>query len=381
MKRLVTCESVRKGHPDKLCDRISDSILDAFLREDPNAQCGIEVMAANDRIIIAGEVSSERIPNIVHIVDSTWEAKHVVTEVGYDKYKFTFENLIHSQSEDIRNAVIPNNNDVMAGDQGLIFGYATNETPEMLPLPLVLAHRLCRAADYFMGNNPDSGILPDGKAQVTVEYENGKFSIMKIILSIQHEDRLSHNDICILAMNYILPEAFIDYDYSEAIILINPSGRFVIGGPVGDVGLTGRKIIVDSYGGVVPHGGGAWSGKSPQKVDRSAAYMARYVAKNIVAAGLADRCLVSLSYAIGVAEPVAVDIDTYGTGVVEDHYILSAITELCDFTPMGIIGKLGLNAPIYTPTSSYGHFSDSRYPWEQTDMAESLRIAVIGDED
>jgi S-adenosylmethionine synthetase len=371
MKKQITCESVRRGHPDKLCDRISDAILDHYIEADPVAHCGVEVMAANKTIILAGEISSKSDHNAINI------ARQAIESIGYKSSDFDFQDLINSQSPDIRQGVDLDDGEVGAGDQTTCVGYATNETPEMLPLPFVLAQKMCKVADEYATANPDCGILPDGKGMVTVGYDivDGETvtSIDKILLSLQHSEELAQSDVRSIVTKYILPKALEGYDYSNADILVNPTGRFVIGGPNGDCGLTGRKIVVDNYGCLVPTGGGCFSGKSPQKVDRSAAYMARYIAKNIVAAGLGSECTVTLSYAIGVAQPVSVDIKLDGMSNSKAQAIATAVCGLIDLTPKGIIDKFKLRRPIYTPTSAYGHFGHSEYPWEKTDIAESLK--------
>lgn len=374
MKRYLTSESARKGHPDKLCDLISDSILDACLKEDPMSRVAVETMATAGNIIVAGELTTKADVDIREI------ARNTLRDAGYSPGRYTLHVLVHPQSEDIKRGV--NNaietrfraeEDTGAGDQGTMYGYATDETEELMPLPLVLSSFIVRTIDELWGIGKIQGIGPDGKAQVTVEYEDDRPErISSVVVSVQHDEEKSHEslkaDIMDILMN--LPSGISIDDDTE--ILINPSGRFVLGGPEADTGLTGRKIIADTYGGIAPHGGGAFSGKDPTKVDRSAAYMARAIARNIVKAGIASCCLVSLSYAIGKAEPTAVNIDTYGTGMAPDDEIRDAVLRAFDLRPSAIIKELGLREPIYAATASYGHFLGD-FPWERHDrMAELM---------
>ena len=372
MTRLRTAESVCAGHPDKLCDFISDSVLDECLRLDPLAHVACECMAARSTIIVAGEILCAHLSKL----DVEAIVKEALRKVGYDPGAFMIQNLLHHQSADIADAV----SDGGAGDQGTVYGYATNETPECLPLPLVLAHRICEALDAMHEVIPS--LLPDGKAQVTLEYDFGKaIRVKTVVVSAQHKAKLSQKELREIVLYDVLLAAFHNsplYFDDTTEILVNPSGRFVIGGPEGDSGLTGRKLMVDTYGGFAPHGGGAFSGKDPSKVDRSGAYMARYIAKNIVAAKLADRCDVAISYAIGVAEPVAVDIDTHCTGVFDDEQLSAAVRRVFDLRPAAIIEGLGLRAPIYAPTACYGHFGRSEFPWERPDRVAQLLDAVKG---
>ena len=377
MKRYITSESVRKGHPDKLCDLISDSILDACLREDPMSRVAVETMATAGNIIVAGELTTKAKVNIENITRNT------LRDAGYSPYRYTLHILVHPQSEDIKKGVdnaletrLTTEEDTGAGDQGTMYGYATDETEELMPLPLVLSSFIVRTIDELWKIGKIQGIGPDGKAQVTVEYEdNCPERISSVIVSVQHGEEKSHEslkaDIMDILMN--LPSGISIDDDTE--ILINPSGRFVLGGPEADTGLTGRKIIADTYGGIAPHGGGAFSGKDPTKVDRSAAYMARAIARNIVEAGIASRCLVSLSYAIGKAEPTAVNIDTYGTGMAPDDEIRDAVIRAFDLRPSAIIRELGLREPIYAKTASYGHFLGD-FPWERHDRMAELMEAL-----
>ena len=377
MKRYITSESVRKGHPDKLCDLISDSILDACLMEDPMSRVAVETMATAGNIIVAGEITTETDLNIEETV------RNILRDAGYSPERYTLHVLVHPQSEDIRKGVdnaietrLTDEEDTGAGDQGTMYGYATDETEELMPLPLVLSSFIVRTTDELWKLGKVHGIGPDGKAQVTVEYEDDRPErISSVVVSVQHDEAKSLEslkaDIMDILMN--LPSGISIDDDTE--ILINPSGRFVLGGPEADTGLTGRKIIADTYGGIAPHGGGAFSGKDPTKVDRSAAYMARAIARNIVEAGIASRCLVSLSYAIGKAEPTAVNIDTYGTGMAPDDEIRAAVIRTFDLRPSAIIRELGLRNPIYAATGAYGHFLGD-FPWEKYDRMADLMEAL-----
>ena len=377
MKRYITSESVRKGHPDKLSDLMSDSILDACLREDPMSRVAVETMATAGHIIVAGELTTKAKVDIEDITRNT------LRDAGYSPDRYTLHVLVHPQSEDIKRGVdnaietrLTAEEDTGAGDQGTMYGYATDETEELMPLPLVLSSFIVRTIDELWRIGKIQGIGPDGKAQVTVEYEDERPErISSVVVSVQHDEGKSHEslkaDIMDILMN--LPSGISIDDDTE--ILINPSGRFVLGGPEADTGLTGRKIIADTYGGIAPHGGGAFSGKDPTKVDRSAAYMARAIARNIVEAGIASRCLVSLSYAIGKAEPTAVNIDTYGTGMAPDDEIRDAVIRAFDLRPSAIIRELGLREPIYATTASYGHFLGD-FPWERHDRMAELMEAL-----
>lgn len=390
-RRLFTSESVTEGHPDKICDQISDAILDAILTEDPNARVACETTVTTGLVLVAGEITTSTYVDIPKVVRST------IKEIGYTRAKYGFDSetsavltAIDEQSVDIAMGVDQalearegsmSESDIDAigaGDQGLMFGYACNETPELMPLPISLAHKLARRLAQVRKDETLDYLRPDGKTQVTVEYDenNNPVHIDTIVISTQHHPEVTleqiQKDLKEHVIKPVVPSNLIT---EETKYFINPTGRFVIGGPQGDAGLTGRKIIVDTYGGYARHGGGAFSGKDPTKVDRSAAYAARYVAKNIVAAGLADRCEVQLAYAIGVAQPVSIAIDTFETGKVSEADLVSYIRELFDLRPAGIIKMLDLRRPIYKQTAAYGHFgrTDIDAPWERTDKAEILK--------
>ncbi len=387
MRRLVTSESVTEGHPDKLADRISDAVLDAILAQDSEARVACETLVTTGLVMVAGEITTKGYVDIPRLVRQT------VLEVGYTRAKYGFDGdtcavltAIDEQSPDIAGGVneswewrVLGSRDefdrVGAGDQGLMFGYATDETPELMPLPISLAHRLTRRLAEARKTGEIPYLRPDGKAQVTVVYEGQKpLYVGTALVSAQHSEEVEadqiHHDIRTKVIEKAIPEEYLS---KETLYLVNPSGKFVIGGPHGDTGLTGRKIIVDTYGGAVPHGGGAFSGKDPTKVDRSAAYYARYIAKNIVAAGLAKRALIELAYAIGKARPVGMRVETFGTGIVPDEKITEAAQKVFDARPRAIIENLNLQRPIYTPTSAYGHFGREGFPWENTDKVEELR--------
>ncbi|OMP67405.1 methionine adenosyltransferase [Domibacillus epiphyticus] len=393
-RRLFTSESVTEGHPDKICDQISDAILDAILDKDPNARVAAETSVTTGLVLVAGEITTSSYVDIPKIVRET------VKEIGYVRAKYGFDSetagvltSIDEQSPDIAAGVNvalearegqmtdKEIDEIGAGDQGLMFGFACNETEELMPLPISLAHKLARRLTEVRKTEVLDYLRPDGKTQVTVEYdENNKpVRVDTIVISTQHHPEITleqiQKEIRQQVINEVVPAELID---SETKFFINPTGRFVIGGPQGDAGLTGRKIIVDTYGGYARHGGGAFSGKDPTKVDRSAAYAARYVAKNIVAAGLADKCEVQLAYAIGVAQPVSISVDTFGTGTVSEEVLVDVIRENFDLRPAGIINMLNLRRPIYRQTAAYGHFgrTDVDLPWERTDKAELLKAAA-----
>ena len=363
---LFTSESVSEGHPDKIADQVSDAILDAYLTQDPDAKVACECLITSGNLIIAGEVSST-----AHI-DVAQVAREVIQRIGYDDEAVgfnastaTYTNLLHEQSREIRSGVL----DGGAGDQGLVFGYACQESSELLPLPLVLSHGIVKRQSELRKNGKLPWLRPDAKSQVTLRYEDGQpVGVEKIVFSTQHSPEIDLPTLRAEAIEQIIRPVIEPYfPGSNPEFLINPAGSFIVGGPHGDTGLTGRKIIVDTYGGSSPHGGGAFSGKDATKVDRSGAYAARYVAKHIVAAGLASRCTVQISYAIGVAEPTSVHVDTYGTGNIPDSAILSKFGSAFELTPQGIIRTLGLKRPIYHQTAAYGHFGKPQLPWEQID--------------
>jgi S-adenosylmethionine synthetase len=380
MYKFFTSESVTEGHPDKICDQISDAILDAILADDPNAHVACETLATTGLVLVAGEITTTTYVDIQKIVRKT------VSDIGYDrgKYGFDAENLsvlvsINSQSPDIAMGVVESaTHEQGAGDQGMMFGYATNETPEYMPITIVLAHKLAQRLAFVRKNKILGYLRPDGKTQVTCQFdEHGKLMrVDKILVSCQHAPEMTHDEIYHdIVENVILPTIPQNLIDEKTEMLVNPTGRFVIGGPSGDSGLTGRKIIVDTYGGKAHHGGGAFSGKDPSKVDRSAAYAARYVAKNLVAAGLADEVEVQISYAIGVAKPTSIGIDTFGTGKIPEDEIIEIIHKHFDLRPKAIIDKLDLKRPIYKQTAAYGHFgrTDLDLPWERLDKVELLK--------
>ena len=381
MKTILTSESVTCGHPDKVCDQISDAILDAILAQDPEAHVACEVTAWTDNVNIMGEVTAAAHPDYEAI------ARRVIRDIGYDKPGVGFDagscrihvNL-HTQSPDIAQGVDhKSQEDTGAGDQGMMFGYACRETEDLMPLPITLAVRLAKRLEQVRRDGTLPWLLPDGKSQVSVEYEDGKpVRIATVVISAQHSASVPTETLREAVrrevIDPVLPKELVD---DGTAYFINPTGRFVIGGPAGDSGLTGRKIIADTYGGAARHGGGAFSGKDPTKVDRTGAYMARYLAKNIVAAGLADRCEVQLAYAIGLADPVSVMVDTFGTGKVSDEALAAWVTEHVDMRPGVMIRRFGLRSPIYHTVSCYGHFGANArmLPWEQTDLAGELRAA------
>ncbi|HOW22816.1 MAG TPA: methionine adenosyltransferase [Sedimentibacter sp.] len=377
-----TAESVCAGHPDKLCDLIADNILDACMHKDKASRVACEVMATKGKIIVAGEITCSGKVDIRFIV------KNVLREVGYNPWKFTVFVFVHHQSADIeagvnnaleaRNGINNPYGSVGAGDQGTVYGYASNETSKNLPLPLVLSHRIVKRIDDCRKGKLIKGILPDGKAQVTVEYEDGKPKRVKtIVVSVQHDKDKTQEELKSDILSNVLWQCFEDFPFDDDTeILINPSGRFVEGGPAADTGLTGRKIMVDTYGGLASHGGGALCGKDPTKVDRSGAYMARYIAKNIIWSGLAEECEVALSYAIGKANPVAVDVTSFGTSKLADDQLSYIVQEVFNLRPAAIIEKLHLRNVIYSDTSVYGHFNSSLFPWENVNMYTNLRKAA-----
>ena len=382
---LFTSESVGEGHPDKLCDQISDAVLDACLASDPSSHVACETFASAGMVLIGGEITTEDYVPIDEI------ARNVAREIGYTDPDFGLDyksmavmNMIHSQSPDINQGVVGKGlkeyeGQQGAGDQGMMFGFACSETPELMPAPIMYSHTLLRKATELRKNKTLPWLRPDAKSQVTIEYDGHKPTrIDTVVISHQHNPDVSDKDIKEGIIEQIIkpvltPTGLLD---ENTKYFINPTGRFVIGGPFGDTGLTGRKIIVDTYGGMGRHGGGAFSGKDPSKVDRSAAYMARYIAKNVVASGLAERCEVQLAYAIGVPFPVSIMVDTFGTGKVEDFAISEAVKKVFDCSPAGIIKTLDLLKPVYSKTASYGHFGRNEFTWEKTDKVEELKNAI-----
>ena len=383
---LFTSESVSEGHPDKVCDRISDTIVDAYLGAMPEARVACETLATTNRVVIAGEVRGPETITRDHLAHLT---RLAIRDIGYEQDGFHWDKAeiavyLHAQSADIAQGVdAAGNKDEGAGDQGIMFGYACRETPDLMPAPIYYAHKILKILAEARKSGREPALGPDAKSQVTVAYENGRpVGVTQIVLSTQHlDERLSSADVRAIVEPYIvaaMPEGWVGKD---TVWHVNPTGKFVIGGPDGDCGLTGRKIIVDTYGGAAPHGGGAFSGKDPTKVDRSAAYAARYLAKNVVAADLAERCTIQLAYAIGVAEPLAVYVDLHGTGKVAEAKIEKAAREVMNLTPRGIREHLGLNRPIYARTSAYGHFgrqpeADGGFSWEKIDLVHALRVAT-----
>ena len=371
---LFTSESVTEGHPDKIADQISDSVLDTILAQDPTARVACETLVTTGLAIIAGEITTNCTFDFQKVVrDTITDVGYTKSEYGYDADTCAVLSSIHGQSPDIARGVDPGG----AGDQGLMFGYACTETDELMPLPIMLAHKLVKGLSCARRDGLLEYLRPDGKSQVSVEYDKGRpVRVDTVVVSTQHSDLVSNDtlraDITQKIVKSVIPGEMMD---SETRVLINPTGRFVVGGPHGDAGVTGRKIIVDTYGGAAPHGGGAFSGKDPTKVDRSACYMARYVAKNVVAAGLADKCLVQLAYAIGVAEPVSVLVDTSGTGKVDDERLSEIVRGHFKLTPKGIIETLNLRRPIYKKTAAFGHFgrTEPEFTWERTDKADAMR--------
>ncbi|MGA9771978.1 MAG: methionine adenosyltransferase [Blastocatellia bacterium] len=376
-KRLFTSESVTEGHPDKIADQISDGVLDAIISKDPYSRVACETLLTTGLVVVAGEITTEAWVDIPRIVRET------IRDIGYTRAKYGFDcdtcgviTAIDTQSPDIAMGVDTGG----AGDQGMMFGYACNETPELMPMPIMLAHKLTRRLSDVRKEGLMDYLRPDGKSQVTIEYEKHKpIRVNTVVVSSQHSESVTneqiHDDVIQHVIKAVVPDEMLDQNTD---FFINPTGRFVVGGPQGDTGVTGRKIIVDTYGGAGAHGGGAFSGKDPTKVDRSASYMARYVAKNIVAAGLADRCEVQLAYAIGVAEPVSVLVDTKGTSKIDEDKISDLVRDHFNLTPGGIIESLNLRRPIFKLTAAYGHFgrSEPEFTWERTDKADALRRAA-----
>ena len=389
MRQLFTSESVTEGHPDKMCDQISDAVLDAILEKDPMARVACETCATTGMVMVMGEITTNTYVSIDDI------ARKVILDIGYQSSDLCFDGkscavltAVHEQSPDIAmgvdNALETRNgvseHDTGAGDQGMMFGFACDETPEMMPMPIALAHRLTRKMTELRKNGTLNWMRPDGKSQVTVAYEDGKpVHVNAVVISTQHSPEVSletiRQEIVDQVINAVIPAHLIDKNTN---IYVNPTGRFVLGGPAGDSGLTGRKIVVDTYGGYTRHGGGAFSGKDPTKVDRSAAYACRHAALNVVAAGLAKKCEIQVAYAIGVAHPVSLFVDTLGTGVMKDEDLAKLIEKVFDFRPNAIIKRLNLRRPIYRAVAAYGHFgrTDLDLPWEKLDMVEALKVAV-----
>jgi S-adenosylmethionine synthetase len=374
---IFTSESVTEGHPDKICDRISDSVLDEFLKNDPDSRVAVEALTTTGVVIVAGEVTSKNKLDIQEIV------RNEINDIGYNKPEYGFDGntcsvlvSLHEQSPDISLGVSSNElREQGAGDQGLMFGFAIDETPELMPLPITLAHKLSLKLSTVRKSKELDWIRPDGKSQVSVLYEDNRpKTIDTIVLSTQHSPEISQEQIYEEINNYVIKPVCEDWINPNTKIFVNPTGRFVIGGPPGDTGLTGRKIIADTYGGMGRHGGGAFSGKDPSKVDRSACYMARYISKNIVAAGLASKCEVQIAYAIGVAKPISIMVDTFNTSNIPEDKIEEKVQDIFDTSPAGIIKTLDLKRPIYKKTSAYGHFgrSDVNFKWEQTDKIDFL---------
>ncbi|MBR2849130.1 MAG: methionine adenosyltransferase [Mycoplasmataceae bacterium] len=373
-KGLITSESVGKGHPDKICDQISDKILDAVLKDDPNSRVAIETMATNRLIIIGGELTTS---TYVDIVKLAWE---VILELGYDENDFSILSNVNSQSPDINQAVDKEDDDIGAGDQGIVFGFATDETKNYMPLPITIAHELVKKCEQLRKN--DSDIKSDMKSQVTIDYnDKNEIKLHTVLMSIQHKEGIDSKEfekkiidkVINPTVNMFFPN--INYDFR---IFVNPSGKFTIGGPIGDTGLTGRKIIVDTYGGASKHGGGAFSGKDYTKVDRSAAYAARWVAKNLVAAGIAKEIEIQISYGIGLTRPISINVETFGTSNLSEQQIIEIIEKNFDLSPKGIIESLDLKKPIYYQTSFYGHFGreDINLPWEKLNKVEDIKKSI-----
>ena len=382
---LFTSESVSEGHPDKVCDRISDAIVDAFLTGDPQSRVAVETLTTTNRIVMAGEV---RGPADIDAARMEEIARAAVKDIGYEQDGFHWKNadvdcFVHSQSSDIAQGVdAAGNKDEGAGDQGLMFGYACRETDVLMPAPIHYSHAILRSLAEARHSGAETGLGPDSKSQVTLRYENGKpVGATSVVVSTQHGEDLSQDDVREIVRPHVTNILPAGWMCPHEQFYVNPTGRFVIGGPDGDAGLTGRKIIVDTYGGAAPHGGGAFSGKDPTKVDRSAAYAARYVAKNVVEAELAERCTIQVAYAIGVSHPLSVYVDTYGTGKVDEAKLAEAVQEAMDLSPRGIREHLGLNKPIYARTAAYGHFgrqpdTDGGFSWEKTDLVDALHNAL-----
>ena len=381
---LFTSESVSEGHPDKVCDRISDTIVDTFLAADPESRVAVETLCTTNRVVLAGEVRGPKSVTPEVMIEG---ARQAIKDIGYEQDGFHWKKAVvdcyvHSQSADIAVGVdAAGNKDEGAGDQGIMFGHAVNETDHLMPAPIYYAHRILKLLSEARRSGKEKGLGPDAKSQVTLLYENGKpVKATSVVVSTQHAEDLDQNAVREIVRPYVLKVLPQGWMCPENEFYVNPTGRFVIGGPDGDAGLTGRKIIVDTYGGAAPHGGGAFSGKDPTKVDRSAAYAARYLAKNVVGAKLADKCTIQLSYAIGVSKPLSVYVNTYGTGKVDEEKLIKTLTDLMDLSPRGIRKHLKLNRPIYARTAAYGHFgrepeADGGFSWEKLDLVAGLQSA------
>ena len=381
---LFTSESVSEGHPDKVCDRISDTVVDAFLAADPESRVAVETLCTTNRVVLAGEVRGPKSVTPEVMIEG---ARQAIKDIGYEQDGFHWKKAIvdcyvHAQSADIAQGVdAAGNKDEGAGDQGIMFGHAVNETEHLMPAPIYYAHRILKLLSEARRSGKEKGLGPDAKSQVTLLYENGKpVKATSVVVSTQHAEDLDQNAVREIVRPYVLQVLPQGWMCPENEFYVNPTGRFVIGGPDGDAGLTGRKIIVDTYGGAAPHGGGAFSGKDPTKVDRSAAYAARYLAKNVVGAKLADKCTIQLSYAIGVSKPLSVYVNTYGTGKVDEDKLIETLTDIMDLSPRGIRKHLKLNRPIYARTAAYGHFgrepeADGGFSWEKLDLVAGLQSA------
>jgi len=383
-KYIFTSESVSEGHPDKICDLVSDNIVDAFLAKDPESRVAAETMVTNNKVVVSGEVNG---PDIFKSKSNSFDEliRQTIKRIGYEQEGFHWKNVViennlHQQSEDIAQGVNKKDKTKQgAGDQGSMFGYACKETEKLMPAPIYYSHLILKSLSDARHNGKEKMLEPDAKSQISLKYENGKpVSTTAIVVSSQHHESLTQKDVKEIVRPYVINSLPNGWMCEEKNFYVNPTGRFVIGGPVGDSGLTGRKIIVDTYGGAAPHGGGAFSGKDPSKVDRSGAYAARYLAKNIVAANLANKCTIQISYAIGISKPISVYINTHGSGKIEEGEISKKISQVMDLSPFGIREKLKLNRPIYARTASYGHFGrnpekDGGFSWEKTDLVESFR--------
>ena len=382
---LFTSESVSEGHPDKVCDRISDAVVDLYIAAEPQARVAVETLVTTNRIVLAGEV---RGPESIGPDDLEQAARDAVRDIGYEQEGFHWQKAevqvyVHNQSSDIAQGVdAAGNKDEGAGDQGIMFGFACRETKALMPAPIHFSHAILRKLAAVRHGDPDSGFGPDAKSQVTLKYVGGKpVGATSVVVSTQHDENLSQEDVRERVRPHVIASLPDGWMCGEDEFYVNPTGRFVIGGPDGDAGLTGRKIIVDTYGGAAPHGGGAFSGKDPTKVDRSAAYVARYLAKNVVAADLAERCVIQLAYAIGVSQPISLYVDTYGGGRVDEDKLSKTLLDLVDLSPRGIRQHLDLNQPIYARTAAYGHFgrapeADGGFSWERLDLVDALKAAL-----